>query len=147
MSGVLALVNWLPPASDWAQNQSAFATILGQTPRIVFASVIAYLVGEFINSFILAKMKVAQQGKHLWMRTISSTLVGEGLDTMIFCLIAFYGVFSNELLFTIIVSNYIFKVGVEVLATPATYKVIGFLKRKEQEDFYDTKTQFSPFKF
>lgn len=145
LSGVLSLINFLPPATDWAINQDAFSSILGQTPRIVFASILAYFFGEFLNSFVLAKMKIAMKGKHLWMRTIGSTIIGEGADTAIFCLVAFYGVFSNELLFTIIVSNYIFKVGFEVLCTPITYKVVGFLKKAENEDAYDTKTNFSPF--
>lgn len=145
LSGVLSLINFLPPATDWAINQDAFSSILGQTPRIVFASILAYFFGEFLNSFVLAKMKIAMKGKHLWMRTIGSTIIGEGADTAIFCLVAFYGVFSNELLFTIIVSNYIFKVGFEVLCTPITYKVVTFLKKTENEDAYDTKTNFSPF--
>ncbi|MDD3066715.1 MAG: queuosine precursor transporter [Candidatus Gracilibacteria bacterium] len=145
MAGVLALVNFLPAAADWPY-QEAFQTILGQTLRIVAASLTAYFAGEFANSFILAKLKIAMQGKHLWIRTIGSTLIGEGLDTIIFCLIAFYGVFDNSLLLTIVLSNYVFKVGVEILFTPFTYGIVGFLKRAEKEDYYDKKTNFNPFK-
>lgn len=145
LAATLALVNYLPAAADWPY-QEAFATILGQTVRIVIASLAAYFAGEFANSYILAKLKIATKGKYLWLRTIGSTLIGEGLDTIIFCLIAFYGAFENQLLITIILSNYVFKVGVEVLFTPLTYGIVGFLKRAEQEDFYDKKTNFNPFR-
>ncbi|MFA6458365.1 MAG: queuosine precursor transporter [Patescibacteria group bacterium] len=145
LAGVLSIVNYLPAAADWT-GQAAFATILGQTPRIVAASLLAYFAGEFTNSFVLAKLKIFTAGKYLWMRTIGSTLIGEGLDTAIFCLVAFAGVFSNELLLAVIISNYIFKVGVEVLATPLTYAVVAWLKRAENEDYYDRKTNFNPFK-
>jgi hypothetical protein len=145
MAGVLALVNFLPAAADWPY-QEAFQAILGQTLRIVAASLIAYFAGEFANSYILAKLKIAMAGKHLWIRTIGSTLIGEGLDTIIFCLIAFYGAFDNQLLLVIIASNYVFKVGVEVLFTPFTYAIVGFLKRAESEDYYDKKTNFNPFR-
>lgn len=145
MAATLALVNYLPAAKDWPY-QEAFQTILGQTVRIVIASLAAYFAGEFANSYILAKLKIATKGKYLWMRTIGSTLIGEGLDTIIFCLIAFYGAFDNQLLLVIIASNYVFKVGVEILFTPLTYGIVGFLKRAEKEDFYDKKTNFNPFK-
>ncbi len=145
LAGVLSIVNALPAASDWT-GQAAFETILGQTPRIVAASLLAYFAGEFTNSFVLAKLKIFTSGKYLWIRTIGSTLIGEGLDTAIFCLVAFAGVFSNELLLVVIISNYIFKVGVEVLATPLTYAVVAWLKRAENEDYYDRKTNFNPFK-
>ena len=145
MSGVFALVGALPPAEGW-EGQSAWMTILGTTPRIVLASLIAYLAGEFSNSTVLAKMKVAANGRFLWMRTIGSTLVGEGVDTAIFCLVAFWGTMPNNLLFTVIVSNYIFKCGVEVVLTPATYLVVGYLKQSEGEDFYDRDTHFNPFR-
>lgn len=146
-SAVFIIVGKLPPSPDWG-GQGAYEQILGLTPRIVLASIIAYFSGEFSNSFVLAKMKVWMSGKFLWMRTITSTLVGEAFDTMIFVLIAFYGVtgFSNDLLLTIVISNYIFKVGVEVLFTPVTYAVSGFLKKKENEDYYDRNTNFNPFK-
>jgi len=141
---VFAIVDWLPPAADWP-NQDAFNAILGQTPRIVAASLLAYFAGEFANSFVLAKMKVATEGRWLWMRTIGSTLVGEGIDTVVFVLVAFYGVLPNALLWAVLVSNYIFKVGVEVLFTPVTYRVVAFLKRAEHENYYDVDTDFNPF--
>ncbi len=141
---VFAVVDWLPPAADWP-NQDAFTAILGQTPRIVAASLLAYFAGEFANSFVLAKMKVATEGRWLWTRTIGSTLVGEGIDTVVFVTVAFYGVLPNELLWAVLVSNYVFKVGVEALFTPVTYRVVAFLKRAEQEDYYDVDTDFNPF--
>lgn len=143
----LGLVGTLPaPADEFSQKSAeAFSTILGLVPRIVLASLVAYFVGEFVNSYILAKLKVATNGRWLALRTIGSTLVGQGLDTAIFLLIAFYGVWDNNLLWTVFVSNYIFKVGIEVLFTPLTYTVVGFLKRTEQEDYYDRNTNFNPF--
>lgn len=143
-SCVFMAIGALPPAPDW-DGQAAYDKILGIAPRIFLASMIAYFAGEFSNSFILAKMKVWMNGKRLWMRTVGSTLVGEALDSVIFVLIAFGGVFPNDLLWTIIVSNYIFKVGVEVLFTPVTYAATGFLKKREHEDHYDRKTDFNPF--
>jgi len=108
---------------------------------------VAYWVGEFANSYVLARLKVATQGRFLALRTITSTLVGQGMDTAIFLLVAFYGIWDNNLLWTVFVSNYIFKVGVEVLLTPVTYGVVGFLKRAENEDYYDRDTRFNPFSF
>jgi len=145
MSVIFIIVGKLPPAVGW-DNQAAYDAILGLTPRIVLASLVAYLFGEFSNSFILAKMKIWTKGKMLWARTIGSTLVGELVDSSLFILIAFLGVFPNSLLFTLIISNYIFKTAVEVLFTPATYKVVKFLKREEGEDYYDKNTDFNPFK-
>ncbi|GIW23817.1 queuosine precursor transporter [Meiothermus sp.] len=141
------LVNALPtPADEFSQKSAeAFATILGLVPRIVLASLVAYWVGEFANSYILAKLKLATQGRWLALRTIGSTVVGQGLDTAIFLLVAFYGVWDNDLLWTVFVSNYVFKVGVEVLLTPLTYAVVGYLKRAENEDYYDYHTRFNPF--
>jgi uncharacterized integral membrane protein (TIGR00697 family) len=144
MAAILMIVGALPPASDW-HNQSAYDAILGLTPRIVFASITAYFVGEFLNSFTLAKMKIFTKGKFLWTRTVGSTLIGEFFDTMLFVTIAFSGLFSTPDLITLLVSNYIFKVGVEVLFTPVTYAVVNFLKRVEHEDYYDRKTNFNPF--
>ena len=144
MSLVFMIVGALPPAADWG-NQAAYDSILGLTPRIVLASLFAYFCGSFSNSFILAKMKIFTKGKLLWTRTIGSTVVGELVDSTLFILIAFWGVLPGTLLVTLIVSNYIFKTLVEVLFTPLTYKVISFLKRKEQEDYYDTATNFNPF--
>lgn len=145
MSVIFIVVGKLPAAAGW-NNQAAYDAILGLTPRIVIASLIAYFSGEFSNSFILAKMKIWTGGKWLWTRTIGSTVVGEFVDSTLFILIAFLGVFPNSLLFTLIVSNYIFKTAVEVLFTPATYKVVKFLKREEEEDYYDRDTDFNPFK-
>jgi uncharacterized integral membrane protein (TIGR00697 family) len=144
MSLVFIIVGKLPSAPGW-DNQGAYDLILGLTPRIVIASLVAYLCGSFSNSFILAKMKILTKGRMLWARTIGSTLVGEFIDSAIFIVIAFWGVLPSSLLITLIVSNYIFKSAVEVLFTPVTYKVVGFLKKKEDEDFYDKETDFNPF--
>jgi hypothetical protein len=146
MSLVLYIVQILPPAHDWP-NQTAYELILGVTPRIVFGSLLGYFCGEFSNSYVLAKMKIWTRGKWLWSRTIGSTLVGEAVDTVVFATIAFAGLWSWDLFIALVVSNYIFKVGIEVLFTPLTYKVIGFLKKHEQEDYYDTTTNFNPFRF
>ena len=140
------VVGFLPSATDWTFQES-YMNILGIVPRIVLASLVAYIAGEFSNSYILAKIKIAMKGKMLWVRTISSTLVGEGIDTTIFVLIAFLGVLPNSLLVAIIISNYVFKVGIEVLMTPVTYIVVNFLKKKEGIDFYDYKTNFNPFSY
>jgi len=145
MSVVFIVVGKLPAAADWT-NQAAYDAILGLTPRIVLASLIAYFAGEFSNSFILAKMKVWTEGKWLWTRTIGSTVVGELVDSTLFILIAFFGILPGSLLVTLIISNYLFKTAVEVIFTPVTYKVIKFLKRKEGEDYYDVNTNFNPFK-
>lgn len=146
MSLVFMIVGALPAASDWG-NQAAYDAILGQAPRIVIASLIAYLAGEFSNSFILAKMKIWTKGKHLWSRTIGSTLVAELIDSSLFILIAFVGVLPSSLLLTLIVSNYIFKTLVEVVFTPLTYAIVNFLKKKESEDYYDYETDFNPLTF
>jgi uncharacterized integral membrane protein (TIGR00697 family) len=146
MSLVFYIVQILPPAADWA-NQKAYEDILGFVPRIVVASLIAYFTGEFSNSFVLSRMKILTTGKFLWMRTIGSTLIGEGLDTIIFCFIAFYGLLPYGLLWSVIISNYIFKCSVEILFTPATYLIVGFLKKKENEDHYDRGINYSPFIF
>lgn len=144
MSVIFIVVDKLPPAAGWNQ-QAAFDAILGLTPRIVCASLIAYFFGEFANSFVLAKMKIMTKGKWLWTRTIGSTIVGELLDSVIFVVIAFTGILPNSLVVTLIISNYLFKTGVEILFTPITYKIVGFLKRKENEDYYDIGTDFNPF--
>lgn len=144
MSAVFMIVGKLTPAADWG-NQEAYDKILGLTPRIVLASLIAYFSGEFSNSYILAKMKIMTAGKWLWSRTIGSTIVGEGVDTLLFVMIAFYGVFSNDLLIAIMISNYVFKVAFETVLTPATYGVVHFLKKQEGIDTYDHKTNFNPF--
>ncbi|NJL22582.1 MAG: queuosine precursor transporter [Leptolyngbyaceae cyanobacterium SM1_3_5] len=146
MSIVFIIVGALPPAPDW-QFQMAYEQILGFTPRIVFASLIAYFAGEFSNSLVLAKLKVRTQGRWLWSRTISSTLIGQVVDTAIFTIVAFSGVIPSALLTQLIISNYIFKCGVEVLFTPVTYWIIGWLKQQEREDYYDVETNFNPFRF
>ena len=144
MSLVFIIVGKLPSAQGW-NNQSAYDLILGLTPRIVFASLVAYTCGEFSNSYILAKMKILTKGKKLWARTIGSTIVGEFVDSILFIIIAFFGILPNSLLVTLIISNYIFKTSIEVIFTPITYKVVNFLKKKENEDYYDTDTNFNPF--
>jgi queuosine precursor transporter len=145
MTIIFAIVQSLPSAEGW-NNQTAFELILGMTPRIVAASLIAYLAGSFTNSITLAKMKLITKGKYLWSRTIGSTIIGEGIDTILFCTIAFIGILPMDLLFAVIISNYFFKVGVEIILTPLTYKIINYLKRKEQIDYFDKNTEFNPFK-
>ena len=150
MSVTLAIVGALPGDADWmgANNfgQQAFNKILGSTPRIVAGSLAAFWAGSFANDFLLAKMKLLTNGKHLWMRTIGSTLVGEGLDTLVFTAVAFLGTMPNDVFLTLVWSNYVFKVGVEVLFTPITYWVVAMLKRAEGVDTYDRDTDFNPFK-
>jgi uncharacterized integral membrane protein (TIGR00697 family) len=146
MSLTLGLVGLIKPAAGW-EYQEAYMRILGQTPRIVTASLIAYFAGEFSNSFVLAKMKILTKGRWLFTRTIGSTIVGEGIDTIIFVVIAFLGVYPNNLVLLIIISNYIFKVSLEVVFTPLTYKIVGFLKRTEKVDWFDYRTNFNPFIF
>jgi uncharacterized integral membrane protein (TIGR00697 family) len=126
-------------------KQKAIEMIFGQTPRIVLASLTAFWMGEFVNSFVLAKMKLATTGKFLWVRTIGSTIVGEIADSLVFYPIAFYGLWSNEQLISVMIGNYFIKVLWEVFATPFTYLVVNFLKRAEHEDFYDKDTDFNPF--
>lgn len=153
-AGLMSLTFWIvglmPGESAWEQyaGQAAYEAILGGVASggIVVASLAAYFAGEFSNSFMLAKMKVATEGRWLWTRTIGSTLVGEGVDTLIFVMVAtLFGVFPWEIALSLITANYIFKVGIEVLLTPVTYAIIGFLKRAEQEDHYDRETNFNPF--
>lgn len=134
----------LPPAQGWI-HQAAYETVFGQTWRIVLASLLAFFSGEFVNSFVLAKMKLFTSGKFLWTRTIGSTIAGEMIDSLIFYPIAFYGFWPNDLLVTVMLTNYVLKVSWEVIATPVTYKVVSFLKRKEHEDYYDRDTNFTPF--
>jgi uncharacterized integral membrane protein (TIGR00697 family) len=143
-----ALLFWvivmLPPSPEW-KMQDAFAMILGQTPRVVAGSLIAFWCGEFVNSYVMAKMKIWTGGQFLWTRTIGSTMVGQAVDTMLFQTIAFAGVWDTGLLLRVIVWNYTAKVLYEALATPLTYAVVGFLKKAEQEDYYDYDTDFNPF--
>jgi uncharacterized integral membrane protein (TIGR00697 family) len=134
----------LPPAVGW-NDQRSYETVFGQTPRIVFASLAAFFAGEFANSYVLAKMKIFTSGKYLWTRTIGSTIVGEGVDSLVFYPLAFFGVWENHLVVTVMITNYVIKVVWETIITPVTYLVVDFLKRAEQEDYYDYDTDFTPF--
>lgn len=127
------------------EKQKAIEMIFGQTPRIVLASLTAFWMGEFVNSFVLAKINLLMSGKLLFVRTITSTIFGEIADSLVFYPIAFYGLWSNEQLISVMIGNYFIKVLWEVLATPFTYLVVGFLKRAEHEDYYDKDTDFNPF--
>ncbi len=134
----------LPAASFW-NGQEAYQRILGYTPRLLLASFLAYLAGEFANSFVLAKMKIATGGRWLWMRTIGSTLVGQGLDSLVFITLAFVGTIPIASLILTIVTQWLAKSIYEAAVTPLTYVVVKFLKRKEGLDVYDHATRFSPF--
>lgn len=134
----------LPSAVFW-DGQSAYVRILGSTARILAASFSAYLVGEFLNSLVLARMKIVTKGRWLWTRTIGSTLVGQGADSLIFITIAFAGSLSAANLVRVIVAQWLVKSAYETIATPLTYAIVGFLKRTEQEDYYDHQTDFNPF--
>jgi hypothetical protein len=133
-----------PPSPEW-HDQDAFETVFGGTPRIALASLVAYWAGEFCNSYVLARMKVRSEGRHLWMRTIGSTIAGEGVDSLIFYPLAFLGRWETPVVFKVLVFNYLVKVGWEAVMTPLTYEVVGFLKRAEQEDYFDRQTDFNPF--
>lgn len=136
----------LPPAPFW-HDQAAYETAFGSTWRISLAGLIGFALGEFTNSWIMAKMKIWSAGKHLWQRTISSTVVGESIDTIIFIPLAFWdtGIIPNDKIALIIEAQIISKIGVEVAFTPIIYKIIAFLKKEESEDYYDYKTNFNPF--
>jgi uncharacterized integral membrane protein (TIGR00697 family) len=134
----------LPPAPGW-EGQEALRAVFGTTWRIIAASISAYWIGEFANSFVLAKLKLLTRGRFLFTRTIGSTIVGAGVDTMVFYPVAFLGIWSNEQIIAVMLGNYALKVLWEVAATPFTYKIVGFLKRIEHEDYYDWKTDFTPF--
>lgn len=138
------IVRYLPSAAAYTQ-QAAFEAVLGFFPRIVLASLAAYLVGEFINSYILAKLKLKTNGKKLWLRLIGSTVVGELFDTVVFCLIAFGGILSGQEMLIYIAVGWLFKTGVEVVMLPVTYRVIGYLKQQEDIDSDDSSTDFTPF--
>ena len=141
--GVYQLSMQFPTHNDPAFD-SGFQMVFANTPRILLASMAAYLVGSFVNAAVMSKLKVRMQGKHLWARTIGSTIAGQGLDTVIFVLIAFGGVFPNDIVWEMVYTNWIIKIGVEVLATPVTYRVIGFFKKKEGVDVYDINTSLNP---
>ena len=128
-----------------ATLQPALEVVFGNTWRIVAASIVAFWAGDFVNAYVMARMKVLTHGKWLWTRTIGSTIVGQGVDSVIFYPIAFAGIWAGETLATVIAFNWFFKVMVEVVMTPATYAIVGWLKRHEHEDFYDTDTKFTPF--
>lgn len=146
---MMAIVYWfvglLPPAPGW-ENQDAYLKILGVVPRIVLASIIGFWGGEFSNAFIMAKMKILTSGKYLWTRTIGSTIFGQGVDTSLFVFIGFFGLIPNSILIITIFSGYLFKVTYEAIATPLTYKIVGFLKEKEKINRFDYKTNFNPFR-
>ncbi len=144
MSVVLYFVMLLPPANDWP-NQKAYEALLGPVPRIVIASLIAYFAGEFTNAITLSVMKIRTRGRYLWLRTIFSTIIGEGIDTLLFCMIAFYGTLPGDVLWSVIVSNYIFKCAVEIILTPLTYKIVKYLKKAEKTDVYDIGVKYNPF--
>jgi uncharacterized integral membrane protein (TIGR00697 family) len=134
----------LPPAADWT-GQQAYETVFGGTWRIVGASITAFFAGEFTNSFVLAKMKIATAGRFLWMRTIGSTVAGEAVDSIIFYPLAFWGIWTNEQVVQVMITNYLLKCGWEAVITPWTYVAVNFLKRAEKEDYYDRDTNFTPF--
>lgn len=141
--GAIALAGVLPAAGFW-DGQPAYDRILGYAPRILGASFIAYLVGEFANSYVLARMKVATKGRWLWARTIGSTIIGQGLDSAVFMTVAFVGIIPMEGLIAAVITQWIVKTAYEALATPLTYVVVGFLKRREGVDAYDRDTNFNP---
>ncbi|MGQ0661270.1 queuosine precursor transporter [Sphingosinicella sp.] len=145
----MAFMAWvvvaLPPAASWT-GQAAYEQVFGQVPRIVFASIIAFWAGEFVNSYVLARMKVWTRGRHLWTRTIGSTIVGQGVDSLIFYPLAFYGVWESGTLLIVLLTQWALKVGWEILLTPVTYAAVGWLKRREGVDVYDEETNFTPFR-
>ena len=145
----MAFMSWvvvaLPPAPGW-EGQAAYESVFGQVWRIVIASITAFWAGEFVNSYVMARMKIWTGGKHLWSRTIGSTVVGQGVDSIIFYPLAFWGLWSQEQVISVMITNWLLKVGWEVVLTPVTYVVVGWLKRKEGVDIFDEGTNFSPFK-
>lgn len=143
MIAALSAVQHLP-AVDGTPNVGEFNAVFGFVPRIVVASLLAFLVGEFINSFVLAKMKIRSQGKRMWQRLVASTLLGEAIDTCIFCMVAFYGLITAGQMGNYILVGIVFKVTVEICMLPVTYRVIHWLKRREHTDYYDRHTDFTP---
>jgi hypothetical protein len=145
----MAFMSWavvsMPPAPGWG-GQAAYEEVFGQVPRIVLASITAFWAGEFVNSYVLARMKLWTKGRMLWTRTIGSTVVGQGVDSLIFYPVAFYGIWSNEQLVTVMLTNWALKVAWEALLTPVTYVVVGTLKRREGMDLFDEDTDFTPFR-
>ncbi|MDD4775369.1 MAG: queuosine precursor transporter [Syntrophomonas sp.] len=145
MALVFILVISLPSPSFW-EHEAAYRTVLGFAPRIVLASLIAYFAGEFSNSVVLSRLKIATRGRWLWTRTIGSTLIGQGIDTTVFMSIAFVGLYSTDIFMGMVLVQYGWKVAYEVLATPVTYAVIGYLKRSEGLDTYDYDVDYNPFR-
>ena len=147
MAGMAWVVVALPPAPGWG-NQAAYEAVFGQVPRIVLASMIAFWAGEFVNAYVLARMKVRTGGRHLWARTIGSTVVGQGVDSLLFYPLAFWGAegWTTGLVVTVLWTQWALKVGWEVLLTPVTYAVVGWLKRAEGVDLFDEGTDFTPFR-
>ena len=145
MAMMASVVVALPPAADWT-GQAAYEAVFGQVPRIVLASIVAFWAGEFANSYVLARMKVWTKGRRLWSRTIGSTVVGQGIDSLIFYPLAFYGVWENDTLMVVLATQFALKVGWEALLTPVTYAAVGWLKRREGVDVYDQGTDFTPFR-
>lgn len=143
----------MQPAPFWTlghyaspeKSQEAYAAIFGFIPRLLIASFIAYLAGEFLNAFVMAKIKLAMQGRHLWVRTISSTLLGQMADSAIFITMAFYGIMPSAVLANMVITQWLTKSFYEALLTPLTYAAVNYIKRVEQEDFYDYETNFNPF--
>ena len=145
MAAMAWVVVALPPAESWT-GQAAYEQVFGQVPRIVLASIVAFWAGEFVNSYVLAKMKIWTRGRHLWTRTIGSTVAGQGVDSLIFYPLAFWGVWDGETLLVVLLTQWALKVGWEAALTPVTYAVVGFLKRREGLDVYDEGTDFTPFR-
>ena len=145
----MAFMAWvvvkLPPADNW-EGQAAYEQVFGQVPRIVLASIIAFWAGEFVNAYVLARMKIWTRGRHLWSRTIGSTVVGQGVDSLLFYPLAFYGVWDNQTLLIVLATQWVLKVGWEAILTPVTYAVVGWLKKREGIDVYDEGTDFTPFR-
>jgi uncharacterized integral membrane protein (TIGR00697 family) len=144
-SVMAAVVVHLPPSATSLATQAAVEAIFGNTPRIVVASISAFLCGTFVNSYVLAKMKISTQGRWLWTRIVGSTLCGELVDSVIFYFIAFYGRMPQSQLIGLMFTQYALKSGWEIIATPVTYRVVAFLKKAENEDYYDRDTNFTPF--
>lgn len=145
MSAVFLITIALPHPSFWKQ-QNEYATVLGFTPRVVLASLIAYAVGEFSNSIVMSKLKLVSRGRRLWLRTIGSTLVGQGIDTLIFISIAFAGVAPQRILFEMMAVQFLWKVGYEAAFTPLTYLVVNWAKRREGLDVFDRDVHYNPFR-
>ena len=147
MAAMTLIVVALPPAPGWT-GQAAYEAVFGQVPRIVFASILAFWAGEFANAYVLARLKLATRGRFLWLRTIGSTIVGQGIDSLLFYPLAFWGAagWTGELVLTVMLTQWALKVAWEALLTPLTYAAVGWLKRREGVDVYDEGTDFTPFR-